>query len=602
MEQQSGLNEALKIGSTTVRAAKSIASGAKAAAGGPLGALAGIAWEKRHQIKKAIPILIGILCVPLLFLLLLPSLIFGNLSESSDVWNNNATINTNLQNARTAIVEVLEKSHDDLVAEITAEINRLPEGDTANINDPYLYSISVNANQLISQFCASKDKWNEINIAELKRTILAHKNELFTYDVRTEEHTVEVTVTPGEAENPSSSVTNAEPVTQTVTLKEHIYTVKYQGDSYFADHVFHLTDKQKDMAADYAENLTLFLGGTTNGGIATANVSDAVLAYRSVVERLAARFGMEQYVELILAVMMQESGGLLPDVMQAAEGAFNNRYPHVPNGITDPEYSIECGIQELKYALDKAGCTGPTDLDRIKLALQGYNYGSGYIDWAVARDGGYTKENAIAYSDMMCARPNWHYSRYGDKEYVDHVLQYYVITAGGNSTYPANGMQIPHYLQTDYGDIPYGGGSIASSGCGPTSFAMIASYLTGTQITPVDAVAWCGNSYYMSGVGTYWSYFEAAAAHFGCGSVRQSNDPNEVLSALSSGHPVISSQHAGIFTSGGHFIVLRGVTAGGKVLVNDPNDSSSKNYINREFDMMSEVHATANAYWIFDSK
>ena len=41
------------------------------------------------------------------------------------------------------------------------------------------------------------------------------------------------------------------------------------------------------------------------------------------------------------------------------------------------------------------------------------------------RDGGYTKENAIAYSDMMCARPGWNYSIYGDKEYVDHVLRYY---------------------------------------------------------------------------------------------------------------------------------------------------------------------------------
>ena len=148
--------------------------------------------------------------------------------------------------------------------------------------------------------------------------------------------------------------------------------------------------------------------------------------------------------------------------MQAAEGGFNKKYPHVPNGITDPAYSIECGIQELKYALDKAGCTGPTDLDRIKLALQGYSYGSGYIDWAMERDGGYTKENAIAYSDMMCARPNWHYDRYGDKEYVQHVLRYYQITNTGGS-YPANGMQIPHYLQTDYGNIPYGGGSIASS-------------------------------------------------------------------------------------------------------------------------------------------
>ncbi|BDF39849.1 hypothetical protein CE91St62_39100 [Lachnospiraceae bacterium] len=552
--------------------------------------------------KMLLAVAAGILALPLLFLTLLPALAFGDLTNSdTDVWNNNGTISSNIEAARVAIVEVLEESHEIVLGKINAETGRLPEGDTFSINDPFSYVISVNTNQIIAQFCASKDNWKEINVVELKRILKAHADELYTYEKRTETHTLEVTVQPDEVENGSGGSASTEPVTQTVTVTEHIYTVKYQGDSYLTDHVFSLTDKQKELAADYAENLTLFLGGT-NDGIATANVSDAVLRYRRDVERIAGRYGMGQYVELILAVMMQESGGLVPDVMQAAEGAFNTKYPHAPNGITDPIYSIECGIQELKYALQKAGCTGPTDLDRIKLALQGYNYGSGYIDWAIARDGGYTKENAIAYSDMMCARPNWHYSIYGDKEYVDHVLRYYTITSASGGSYPANGMQIPHYLQTDYGNVPYGGGSIASSGCGPTSFAMIASYLTGTQITPIDAVAWCGNSYYMPGVGTYWSYFQAAASHFGCGTVIQTGDPNAVLRALSEGHPVISSQRAGLFTSGGHFIVLRGVTASGKVLVNDPNDSTSKNYINREFDMMSEIHSTANAYWIFDKK
>lgn len=434
---------------------------------------------------------------------------------------------------------------------------------------------------------------------QLKKLIRENKEGLFSYDVATETVTMEVTVDGGAEGEAGTEQGQAQ--TQTVTFTKHTYTVVYAGDSYFADHVFHLTDKQKELAKNYAENLTAFFGTASSGIVAAINLSDEVLSYRPAVERAAAKYGMSDYVDLILAVMMQESGGRGLDVMQAAEGGFNTRYPHVPNGITDPEYSIECGVQELKYALDKAGCTGPTDLDRIKLALQGYNYGSAYIDWAMERDGGYTKENAIAYSDMMCARPSWPYDRYGDKEYVDHVLRYYQITASGGS-YPANGMQIPHYLQTDYGNIPYGGGSIASSGCGPTSFAMIASYLTGTTITPIDAISWCGNSYYKPGVGTYWSYFQAASDHFGCGAVTQTSDPNQVLQALSEGHPVISSQRAGLFTSGGHFIVLRGVTAGGKVLVNDPNDSSSKNYINREFDMMTEVHATANAYWIFAKK
>ena len=592
-DHQTSLNEAVQVG----RAMASISGAVKGATAGPFGAVIGAAIQNRETLKKAVAGIVSLLLIPVLFIVMLPGLVFGNLSENTGALTSNSRINENIRAANEAIVEVLQECHDEVLADVNAAASRVPESDAVSITDPYAYYISVNANQLIAQFCASKDNYRDINVTELKRVIRANKDGLFTYDVSTETVTMEVTVDAG-AEGEAGEGTDSQ--TQTVTFTRHNFVINYAGDSYFADHVFHLNDKQKKVADAYAENLTLFFGSSASG-VATANVSDEVLRYRATVEQIAAKYGMTPYVELILAVMMQESGGRGLDVMQAAEGGFNKKYPHVPNGITDPEYSIECGIQELKYALDKAGCTGPTDLDRIKLALQGYNYGSGYIDWAMERDGGYTKANAIAYSDMMCARPNWPYSRYGDKEYVDHVLRYYIITSTGG-TYPANGMQIPHYLQTDYGNIPYGGGSIATSGCGPTSFAMVASYLTGKAITPVDAVSWCGNSYYKPGVGTYWSYFAAAASHFGCGSVTQTNDPNKVLKALSEGHPVISSQSAGLFTRGGHFIVLRGVTASGKVLVNDPNDSASKNYINREFDMMSEIHATASAYWIFDKK
>ena len=40
----------------------------------------------------------------------------------------------------------------------------------------------------------------------------------------------------------------------------YIYTLVYNGEDYFADQVFHLTDDQKGLAGDYAQNLSLFLG------------------------------------------------------------------------------------------------------------------------------------------------------------------------------------------------------------------------------------------------------------------------------------------------------------------------------------------------------
>ena len=108
-------------------------------------------------------------------------------------------------------------------------------------------------------------------------------------------------------------------------------------------------------------------------------VSDEVKAYEPIIQKYAKQYGIGEYVLLIEAVMMQESGGRTTDPMQCSECNFNTRYPHAPGSITDPEYSIEVGVQNLADCLEIAGCESPVDMGHIKLALQGYNYGQGYI-------------------------------------------------------------------------------------------------------------------------------------------------------------------------------------------------------------------------------
>ena len=154
-------------------------------------------------------------------------------------------------------------------------------------------------------------------------------------------------------------------------------------------------------------------------------VSEDVEGYRPLIRQYAAEFGIPEYEDLIAAVMMQESGGQTSDPMQCSESGYNTEYPREPGGITDPEYSIKVGVQTLAEVLDMAGTDSPVDLDRISLALQGYNYGSGYISWALSNYGGYSELNAIEYSDMMAEQYGW--SGYGDKAYVSHVLRYYPI-------------------------------------------------------------------------------------------------------------------------------------------------------------------------------
>ena len=152
------------------------------------------------------------------------------------------------------------------------------------------------------------------------------------------------------------------------------------------------------------------------------SLSDEVLAYTSVIQQYASQYGIPEYVSAIQAIMMQESGGRGTDPMQCSESPYNTRFSHSPGSITDPDYSIEVGVQTFADCISQAGCSSPQDMDKLKLAWQGYNYGNGYIGWALQR-GGYTEANALQFSQEQAASHRW--SSYGDPEYVPHVMRYY---------------------------------------------------------------------------------------------------------------------------------------------------------------------------------
>ena len=154
-------------------------------------------------------------------------------------------------------------------------------------------------------------------------------------------------------------------------------------------------------------------------------VSDEVLQYEASVKKACKDAGISQFSTVMLAMMQQESSGLGTDVMQCSECPFNTEYDNTPNAIEDPEYSIQVGAEYFAYCLKEAGCKRIKNTERLKIALQDYNFGNSYATWVLETYGSYSVENATEFSLMMQNTLGW--SSYGDPEYVDHVLRYYTM-------------------------------------------------------------------------------------------------------------------------------------------------------------------------------
>lgn len=160
--------------------------------------------------------------------------------------------------------------------------------------------------------------------------------------------------------------------------------------------------------------------------IAAIGVSDKVLSYEEKIDSALDKWWDDKWTPLVMAVMMQESGGEGCDPMQASESKYNQLYDRVPAGttckvgITNSDYSIEVGVKTLRDAFRKANVDEPDDLENMPYALQGYNFGEGwfqkYEEW--------TEENARQYAD---------YINGGDPDYPYHVLRYYSVGGIGGA-------------------------------------------------------------------------------------------------------------------------------------------------------------------------
>lgn len=115
--------------------------------------------------------------------------------------------------------------------------------------------------------------------------------------------------------------------------------------------------------------LFLFGGGDSSNYIP---VSLEVEAYSPTITKYAKEYGISEYTELIKAIMMQESGGKGMDPMDSSGFSYNTKYP---NGITDPDYSIKCGVQKLAALISKNKCESVLDMPGIRKVLEGYNAG-----------------------------------------------------------------------------------------------------------------------------------------------------------------------------------------------------------------------------------
>lgn len=168
-----------------------------------------------HIVRQSSPSLPVWLAIPVLFIMLLPSLIFGGLTQTgsegnpdSPILNDNTAIVENINQISQAISDLLEEGLEDVRTRIDADFGA-SSADQKEIVNPYESSPAYNANRFIAMYCAAKDQdYASISLKDMEALIRKAKDALYTFTSTEESRTTTVTET------------NTDPKTGKVTVTE----------------------------------------------------------------------------------------------------------------------------------------------------------------------------------------------------------------------------------------------------------------------------------------------------------------------------------------------------------------------------------------------
>ena len=114
-----------------------------------------------------------------------------------------------------------------------------------------------------------------------------------------------------------------------------------------------------------------------------------VYSYEETIAEQTEKYGISDYQESAMSIMLTESKGEGNDPMQSSESAYGKQ-----NQFENAQDSIEQGVAYLAKLIKKS-----VDMDcDLWTAVQAYNFGTDYIDYVAKNGGENTLELAESYS------------------------------------------------------------------------------------------------------------------------------------------------------------------------------------------------------------
>ncbi len=162
--------------------------------------------------------------------------------------------------------------------------------------------------------------------------------------------------------------------------------------------------------------------------------------------------------------------------------------------------------------------------------------------------------------------------------------------------------EAPLFLQQDYPKTMYGGYPIRTNGCGITTMAMLATYMTDEEWTPPEMCAKYGRYSFDTGTDGRIFVLEPPVLGFYC--KERTYDPPTAKQALADGYTVVVVQHKGYWTRGGHYLLLEKMHEDGTIQVRDSNIFNYGKLDGHDVDAFDwkYIPPNASAYWIFEKK
>lgn len=315
-------------------------------------------FQREHALTGAKTTINNMLVLPVLFLIVLPKLIFKSLSRGAKTLADGAMVDRGVQTSGRTVIRILRRDRSTLLTGVGTRVTELPRKSATSVDSPCTSDVVMGTGRLVTRFYTDRSSCGGVGVDGLGDLVQRGRSKLFSCSIASRATAIRIPTrrrgTPPEG----------------IAFAHRACAIDCTKSTCFTSRIFRLASGRGGATSDCIRGLAVFFNNSTSNLTVTMNIDSRILTCQTAVRRITRGCNVRTCIRLLVTIVVRRDNKHKDSPVRTTRNNFGGGCPRIPGNVASPTCSVRYKVRRLGCTLSGTKYAKPASLSHVGLTLR----------------------------------------------------------------------------------------------------------------------------------------------------------------------------------------------------------------------------------------